>query len=159
MTALGVSQDQRALKFWRTPKGQTLLQVYTILILRLIVSFKVTNIRQSRVLMNHSSSVHHFYTGTYTQKSKDKWATKVDGEGWTGFWIPFQDQVNMTKSVVHPKLTVADIGAGCDIVIFAIHGGGMVLGDALMFLPNYRSWMKQMQQTHNLKIGILSIEY
>lgn len=35
----------------------------------------------------------------------------------------------------------------------------MVLGDALMFLANYRSWMKGMQKNHNLKIGVLSVEY
>ncbi|KAF9400319.1 hypothetical protein BGZ94_005504, partial [Podila epigama] len=107
--------------FGRTPKGQTLLQGYTIQALRLVMSSKVTNIRQSRILMNVSTSIVHLHTGTFTQKSKDRWATKVDGKGWTGYWIPFQDQVNKTKPVVQRKLTAADIGAGCDIVMFAIH--------------------------------------
>jgi len=35
----------------------------------------------------------------------------------------------------------------------------MVLGDALMFLGNYKAWMKEMQKNHNLKIGVLSVEY
>ncbi|KAF9896132.1 hypothetical protein BX616_008072 [Lobosporangium transversale] len=35
----------------------------------------------------------------------------------------------------------------------------MVMGDALMFLGNYRSWMKELQLKHNIKIGLLSIEY
>lgn len=35
----------------------------------------------------------------------------------------------------------------------------MVLGDALMFLGNYKTWMKEMQKNHNLKIGVLSVEY
>lgn len=35
----------------------------------------------------------------------------------------------------------------------------MVLGDALMFLGNYKAWMKEMQKSHNLKIGVLSVEY
>lgn len=38
-------------------------------------------------------------------------------------------------------------------------GGGMVMGDALMFLNSYRAWMKILQQKHNLKIGVLSVEY
>jgi hypothetical protein len=35
----------------------------------------------------------------------------------------------------------------------------MVMGDALMFLNSYRAWMKVLQQKHNLKIGVLSVEY
>lgn len=35
----------------------------------------------------------------------------------------------------------------------------MVLGDALMFLGNYKAWMKEMQKNHSLKIGVLSVEY
>lgn len=35
----------------------------------------------------------------------------------------------------------------------------MVMGDALMFLSSYRAWMKVLQQKHNLKIGVLSVEY
>jgi hypothetical protein len=35
----------------------------------------------------------------------------------------------------------------------------MVMGDALMFMGNYRAWMKELQLKHNIKIGVLSVEY
>ncbi|KAF9955169.1 hypothetical protein BGZ72_003976 [Mortierella alpina] len=182
-----VSVNQNAFKFWRpiaysrlvlyicanilhstgryilgrTPKGQGLLEGYTIQILRLIMSIKVVNIAQARTLMSIANGISHLRKGTFTQSSKDQWATKVKGKGWEGFWIPFKDQLNKTqmKQDLAKKVSAADIGAGCDIVMFAIHGGGMVMGDALMFLGNYRSWMKEMQKNHNLKIGVLSVEY
>ncbi|KAF9387072.1 hypothetical protein CPC16_007252 [Podila verticillata] len=178
-----ISQNQHAFKFWgpiaytrlilyttahilrstvrhvfgRTPKGQSLLEGYTIQILRLMMSVKVINIYQARKMMDFTTSITHLRSGTFTQKSKEQWATKVKGKGWEGFWIPFRDQLNKTKAT--PKVSGADIGADCDIVMFAIHGGGMVLGDALMFLGNYKTWMKEMQKNHNLKIGVLSVEY
>ncbi|KAG0208156.1 hypothetical protein BGX28_000771 [Mortierella sp. GBA30] len=185
MTA--VSQDQNAFKFWgpiaytrlvlyttayilrstvrhvfgRTPRGQGLLQVFTIQILKLIMSVKVLNINQARKMMDVANAVVHLKNGTFRQSSKDQWATRVNGKGWEGFWIPFKDQLDKKKLKEHvkEKVSIADIGAGCDIVMFAIHGGGMVMGDALMFLGNYRSWMKEMQKNHNLKIGVLSVEY
>ncbi|KAG0340405.1 hypothetical protein BG000_012053 [Podila horticola] len=179
-----ISQNQYAFKFWgpiaytrlilyttayilrstvrhvfgRTPKGQSLLEGYTIQILRLMMSVKVINVYQARKMMDFTTAITHLRSGTFTQKSKDQWATKVKGKGWEGFWIPFRDQLNKTKAAP-PKVSAADIGAGCDIVMFAIHGGGMVLGDALMFLGNYKAWMKEMQKNHNLKIGVLSVEY
>ncbi|KAG0304665.1 hypothetical protein BGZ99_002326, partial [Dissophora globulifera] len=63
------------------------------------------------------------------------------------------------KADMEKKMSPADVGAGCDIVMFAVHGGGMVVGDALMFLRNYRSWMKELQVNHNIKVGFLSIGY
>jgi hypothetical protein len=35
----------------------------------------------------------------------------------------------------------------------------MVVGDALMFLTNYRAWMKEAQVSHGMKIGVLTMEY
>ncbi|KAF9576711.1 hypothetical protein EC968_005484 [Mortierella alpina] len=170
MTAITANQD--ALKFWcvkialryvlgRTPEGQGLLEGYAIQILRAAMSLKVVNLTQARELTALNNAIVHFRNGTFRQSSKDKWATKVRGKGWEGFWIPFKDQLEKTKlkQDLAKRVSVADIGAGCDIVMFAIHGGGMVVGDALMFLRSYQSWMKEMQKNHHLKIGVLSIEY
>ncbi|KAF8923436.1 hypothetical protein BGZ58_002955 [Dissophora ornata] len=113
-------------------------------------------------MMAFSSNVSaHLNSGTFRQSSKEQWATKVKGQGWNGFWIPYRDQSSKekTKMDLKNKVSAADIGAGCDIVMFAIHGGAMVMGDALMFLSNYRAWMKELQIKHNVKIGILSVEY
>ncbi|KAG0054880.1 hypothetical protein BGZ83_010218 [Gryganskiella cystojenkinii] len=147
--------------FRRTPKGVTLREAWTISILRMMMSLRVLNVAQSRKMMNFSNAIVHLRTGTFKQSSKDQWATKVKGQGWEGFWIPFKDQLNKDRlqQDLAKKHTAADIGTGCDIVMLAIHGGGMVLGDALMFLGNYRSWMKGMQKNHNIKIGVLSVEY
>ncbi|KAF9933850.1 hypothetical protein FBU30_004246 [Linnemannia zychae] len=147
--------------FGRLPKGQTLQEGIMIQLLKILMGGSILNVAQSRALMNFTTGVIHLKTGTYLQSSKDKWATPVKGQGWKGFWIPFKDQVNkdQLKKDLAKKWTVDDIGSGCDIVMFAIHGGGMVLGDALMFLSNYRAWMKVLQQKYNLKIGVLSVEY
>lgn len=93
-------------------------------LLRLMMGGSVLNVAQSRTMMNFSNSIVHLKTGTFLQSSKDKWATPVKGQGWKGFWIPFKDQVNkdQLKKDLSKKHTVADIGSGCDIVMFAIHG-------------------------------------
>ncbi|KAF9546399.1 hypothetical protein EC957_009748 [Mortierella hygrophila] len=182
-----LAQNQNAVKFWtpiaysrliiyltanilrttirkisgRTPKGQALHEGFMIQLLRIVMGGSILNVTQSRNLMNFCNSIVHLKTGTFLQSSKDKWATPVKGEGWKGFWIPFKNQVNkdQLKKDLSKKHSVADIGSECDIVMFAIHGGGMVKGDALMFLSSYRAWMKVLQQKHNLKIGVLSVEY
>ncbi|KAF9134634.1 hypothetical protein BGW39_006399 [Mortierella sp. 14UC] len=147
--------------FGRTPKGQSLHHAIMIQLLRLMMGGSVLNVAQSRTMMKFSNSIVHLKTGTFLQSSKDQWATPVKGQGWKGFWIPFKDQVDkkQLKKDLAKKHSVEDIGSGCDIVMFAIHGGGMVMGDALMFLSSYRAWMKVLQQKHNLKIGVLSVEY
>ncbi|KAK3809151.1 MAG: alpha/beta hydrolase fold-domain-containing protein [Benniella sp.] len=148
--------------FGRTPKGQTLVQGYLIQILKLVMGASVLNVAQARTMMNLSNNlIVHLKNGTFLQSSKDKWALKVKGKGWEGFWIPFRDQSSKEKQKadLKKKASPTDIGAGCDIVMFAIHGGGMVMGDALMFMGNYRAWMKELQLKHNIKIGVLSIEY
>ncbi|KAG0216743.1 hypothetical protein BGX31_000494 [Mortierella sp. GBA43] len=148
--------------FGRTPKGQKLLQGYLIQMLKLVMGASVLNIQQSRTMMSLSvDTVIHLSNGTFLQTSKDKWALKTKGQGWEGFWIPFRDQSTKArqKMDLERKVSPSDIGSGCDIVMFAIHGGGMVMGDALMFLGNYRAWMKELHAKYNIKIGILSVEY
>ncbi|KAI1316121.1 hypothetical protein EDD11_010435 [Mortierella claussenii] len=147
--------------FGRTPKGQTLLQGFTVQLLRLVMGGSVLNVAQSRTMMSLSNDYVHLQNGTYRQSSRDQWAKKVQGKGWEGFWIPFKDQSSKERLKLEHQKTFsnADIGAGCDIVMFAIHGGGMVMGDALMFLANYRAWMKELQFKHHLKVGFLSVEY
>ncbi|KAF9202197.1 hypothetical protein BGZ49_007610 [Haplosporangium sp. Z 27] len=182
-----LSQNQNAFKYWtpiaysrlllytttyilrttlryalgRTPKGQSLLAACTIQILKLIMGLDVVNIDQGRKLMSLSLDFQHLKKGTYLQSSKEKWATKVQGENWNGYWIPFKDQSSKAslKAALKANTPSTDIGAGCDLVVFAIHGGGMVMGDAFMFLANYRAWMKELQIKYGIKIGVLSVEY
>ncbi|KAF9897348.1 hypothetical protein BX616_005755, partial [Lobosporangium transversale] len=65
----------------------------------------------------------HLANGTFRQSSKDQWALKVRGQGWEGFWIPFRNHASkqQLKSDLQRKITEADIGKDCDIVMFAIH--------------------------------------
>jgi hypothetical protein len=58
--------------FGRTPKGQTLLEGFTIQILRLVMGASVLNINQSRKLFNITTAVMHFHNGTLLQSSKDQ---------------------------------------------------------------------------------------
>ncbi|KAG0369438.1 hypothetical protein BGZ54_009944 [Gamsiella multidivaricata] len=184
---MATTQNQNALKYWspiaytrfmlyitayvlrttvrhlfgRTPKGQKLLEGYTIQVLKLVMGTSVLNIAQSRKMMDVSNAVVHLRNGTFRQKSKDQWATKVKGSGWEGFWIPFKDQSSKEalKRDLQKNPTPADVGTDCDIIMFAIHGGGMVMGDALMFLGNYRAWMKELHTKYNIKAAFLSVEY
>ncbi|KAF9991719.1 hypothetical protein BGZ79_004082, partial [Entomortierella chlamydospora] len=125
------------------------------------MSPKVLSVRQGRALMNLSLQFVHLKHGTFLQSSKDQWATKVQSEGWKGYWIPFKDQSSKKNlQAAHKvKTSIADIGVGCDLVMLFIHGGGMVKGNALMYLANYRAWMKELQIKYGVKIGILTIEY
>ncbi|KAF9403087.1 hypothetical protein BGX21_007098 [Mortierella sp. AD011] len=125
------------------------------------MSPKVLSVRQGRALMNLTLQFVHLKHGTFLQSSKDQWATKVQSEGWKGYWIPFKDQSSKKNlQAAHKvKTSIADIGDGCDLVMLFIHGGGMVKGNALMYLTNYRAWMKELQIKYGVKIGILTIEY
>ncbi|GJJ69081.1 hypothetical protein EMPS_01427 [Entomortierella parvispora] len=120
------------------------------------------SIRQSRVVMKTSLDIMARMAGLGPEAQK-KWAVPVEGNGWKGFWIPFQDQVNSVKDS-HGATTMVPpesvpVGSGCDIVLLYIHGGGFIDGNPLMFLEFFLKTMKATQQTHNLKIGILAIDY
>ncbi|KAG0262007.1 hypothetical protein BG011_000431 [Mortierella polycephala] len=122
------------------------------------------SIRQSRMLMKTALKMLDWRDGLGSEAVRAKWTTKVHGEGWQGHWIPFQDQLNTVTSIKgSPKATHTPsdtpVGAGCDIIVLSIHGGGYIDGHALMFLNYFRNWMKSVQKNQNLKIGILSIEY
>lgn len=103
-------------------------------------------------------------TGLGTEARK-KWVTPVEGNGWKGFWIPFQDQVNSVKAGTRKDATTTvppssvPLGSGCDIVLLVIHGGGFIDGNPLMFLEYHLRSMKAVQQAHNLKVAILSVDY
>ncbi|ORX98457.1 alpha/beta-hydrolase [Basidiobolus meristosporus CBS 931.73] len=144
--------------FGRLPKGQTLHEGITIAFLRLVMGGRILSVMQARKMLLLTNKMVEARTGTLSQSSKDMWANKVSGKGWEGYWIPFKDQIHHQvpeKSQDH----VTDIGVGCDVVFLAIHGGGMVMGNALMFLQCYKSWMKVIQKKHGLKVGFLSVEY
>ncbi|KAK5816756.1 Alpha/Beta hydrolase protein [Linnemannia elongata] len=122
------------------------------------------SIRQYRLFMSTCLKMIDLRAGLGSEAKKAKWATHVQGQGWQGYWIPFQDQVNPVAAVKKgkeevniPKTTA--VGSGCDVVLLAVHGGGFIDGNALMFLDYFRNLMKSVQQTQDVKIGILSVEY
>ncbi|KAF9963690.1 hypothetical protein BGZ65_000895 [Modicella reniformis] len=120
------------------------------------------SIAQYRSFMRTSIRVIHFRAGLGTAVKRAQWATKVHGDGWLGYWIPFQDQLK--TGVVKKEQKAFDpsevpLGTGCDVVVLTIHGGGFIEGHALTFLHAYKDWMKSAQKEHNLRIGILSIQY
>ncbi|KAF9972099.1 hypothetical protein BGZ73_004816 [Actinomortierella ambigua] len=142
--------------FGKTPKGMSLPAAWTISLLRLSMGVKTLSIPQARGVLNISNFVVALRHGLATQKSKAQWAHPVDAPGWRGYWIPYREE-KLNGPV--PKPSVQDIGTNCDIVMLAIHGGGMVMGDARMWLPNYKTWIKLLREKYNIKIGILSVEY
>ncbi|KAG0234668.1 hypothetical protein BGW42_006288 [Actinomortierella wolfii] len=141
----------------RTPKEQGLLASLTIVVLRLVMGGKVLPIHHARKMLKLCGAGGRIKSGLLTEKARAQWAHPVAYPGqWRGYWIPYREQ--KLKGPV-PKIATADVGTGCDIVMLAFHGGGMVMGDALLWLPNYKQWIKLMKEKHGIKLGILTIEY
>ncbi|KAF9119226.1 hypothetical protein BGW39_000451 [Mortierella sp. 14UC] len=129
---------------------------------------EIVSIRQYRLFMSTCLKLIDIRAGLGSEAKRAKWAAPVQGQGWQGYWIPFQDQVDSKKSkdskdskdkeeVNVPKTT--PVGAGCDVVLLAVHGGGFIDGKAIMFLDYFRKLMKSVQQNQGVKIGVLSVEY
>ncbi|KAF8940584.1 hypothetical protein BGZ58_005742 [Dissophora ornata] len=123
------------------------------------------SIRQYRSFMRTAVGLVLWRAGLGSEAKRAKWATEVKGEGWSGVWIPFQDQLSSDKGKVNglsakpfnPK--DVPVGKGCDVVVLAIHGGGYIDGNALMFMSCFKNWMKSAQEHQSVRIGVLSIEY
>lgn len=124
---------------------------------------ETVSLRQARAFQRTVLSVVDFTHGLGSPAKKAKWATPVSGQGWKGFWIPFQDQQAKkdTSKDASNSLEIADIpiATGCDMVVLAIHGGGYIDGDALMSLNYFKHWMKSAQKEQQIKIGIVAVEY
>ncbi|KAF9111075.1 hypothetical protein BGX27_005445 [Mortierella sp. AM989] len=121
------------------------------------------SIRQYRSFMKTAVRAVQFQNGIGTEARRAKWATKVEGREWSGYWIPFQDQSDNSKSSSKTGSTCSPtdvpLGKGCDVVLLAVHGGGFIDGDALMFLAFFKNLMKSIQLKQNVRIGILSVQY
>ncbi|KAF9161632.1 hypothetical protein DFQ26_004360 [Actinomortierella ambigua] len=140
----------------KTPKGVSLLSSCAIGLLRLCMGVRFVSIHQGRNMLTLCNFVVALRYGVATEKRRAQWAHPVAAPGWKGYWIPYRE-----AKVQGPirKAGVEDIGSHCDIVMFFIHGGGMVMGDARMWLPNCMAWIKLLREKYNIKIGILSVEY
>ena len=131
----------------------------------LFPTIECLSIRQYRSFMRAAVGLVQWRAGLGSVAKRAKWATDVKGEGWHGFWIPFQDQLSSDKGKAkdssakpfNPK--DVPVGSGCDVVVLAIHGGGYIDGNGLMFLNYFKNWMKSAQEHQNVRIGVLSIEY
>ncbi|KAG0205234.1 hypothetical protein BGX28_003095 [Mortierella sp. GBA30] len=129
------------------------------------------SIRQNRAFMNMAVRIVDWRAGQGSEAKRAQRAVPIQGNGWKGYWIPFQDQQQTTVSKFVPgkkskhtmdysfDIKEVPIGTGCDMIILSVHGGGFISGNALMFLDYFKKWMKSAQEHHNLQIGILSVEY
>ncbi|KAF9350285.1 hypothetical protein BGX26_011499 [Mortierella sp. AD094] len=142
------------------PKQRYTIGVATTL---LFPGIECLSIPQYRSFMRIAVRAVQFQDGLGTEARRAKWATKVGGEGWSGYWIPFQDQSKKGKSFSKAEgvRSPSDIplGSGCDIILLAVHGGGFIDGDALMFLAFFKTLMKRVQQKQNVRIGVVSVQY
>ncbi|KAG0039744.1 hypothetical protein BGZ82_006896 [Podila clonocystis] len=145
----------------KTPKTQSYM--FGVKGAMLFPVIETVSLRQARAFQKTILSVVDFTHGLGSAAKKAKWATPVSGQGWKGFWIPFQDQqTKKDKSKdISNNIEIADIpiGTGCDMVVLAIHGGGYIDGDALMSLNYFKNWMKSAQKEQQIKIGIVAVEY
>ncbi|KAF9543389.1 hypothetical protein EC957_000899 [Mortierella hygrophila] len=146
----------------KTPKEQPFMIGVTVAMLYPVI--ETVSIRQYRLFMSTCLKMINIWAGLGSESKRAKWATHVQGQGWQGYWVPFQDQLNPVSAIKKgeaevniPKATV--VGSGCDIVLLAVHGGGFIDGNALMFLDYFRKLMKSVQQAQDVKIGVLSVEY
>ncbi|KAG0315148.1 hypothetical protein BG000_005277, partial [Podila horticola] len=145
----------------KTPKTQPYMFGVKAAVLFPVI--ETVSLRQARAFQRTVLSVVDFTHGLGSPAKKAKWATPVSGQGWKGFWIPFQDQQAKkdTSKDASNSLEIADIpiATGCDMVVLAIHGGGYIDGDALMSLNYFKHWMKSAQKEQQIKIGIVAVEY
>ncbi|KAG0369914.1 hypothetical protein BGX24_002249, partial [Mortierella sp. AD032] len=130
---------------------------------------ETVSIRQYRLFMSTCLKFIDTRAGLGSEAKKAQWAAPTQGQGWKGYWIPFQGQVDSEvnkkkekdskdkEEANVPKTT--PVGTGCDVILLAVHGGGFIDGKAIMFLDYFRKLMKSVQETQNIKIGILSVEY
>lgn len=98
-----------------------------------------------------------------------QWTTEVQGLGWKGYWIPFQERTLEKKSPTIPTIAAEDkepvdiskvkLGQGSDLVIFYTHGGGYMDGCALQSMHFLLKVMNRAFSVHKIKVSILTIEY
>ncbi|KAF9997807.1 hypothetical protein BGZ79_008494 [Entomortierella chlamydospora] len=144
----------------RTPPNQR----YTIGVTTTLLfpGIECLSIPQYRSFMKIAVRAVQFQDGLGTEARRARWTTKVGGEGWNGYWIPFQDQLkkkSFSKSEGVGSPSDIPLGSGCDIILLAVHGGGFIDGDALVFLAFFKTLMKRVQQKQNVRIGVLSVQY
>ncbi|KAG0347676.1 hypothetical protein BG005_011955 [Podila minutissima] len=167
-TRLGFAMTARVAKYTglyltgKTPKTQPYM--FGVKGAMLFPVIETVSLRQARAFQKTVLSVVDFTHGLGSPAKKAKWATPVSGQGWKGFWIPFQDQhtkIDNKSKDASNNVEIADIpiGTGCDMVVLAIHGGGYIDGDALMSLNYFKHWMKSAQMEQQIKIGIVAVEY
>ncbi|KAF9573347.1 hypothetical protein EC968_008617 [Mortierella alpina] len=136
----------------KTPKAQPYW--IGVNVAMLYPAVECLSVRQYRAFMSTALSLVEWRAGLGSEVKRAQWAVPTRGEGWHGYWIPFQDQKNASTVIGDIPL-----GTGCDIVVLASHGGGFMTGHALMFLNYFKKWMKSAQENHNVRIGIVSVEY
>ncbi|KAF9970432.1 hypothetical protein BGZ73_006858 [Actinomortierella ambigua] len=137
--------------------GMSLIASWTIVILRLVMGGQVLPIKHARKALKFCGSGAAIQEGVYTKKGIAQWAHPVAYPGqWRGYWIPYREE--KVKGPIR-KMATADVGLDCDVVMLAFHGGGMVMGDALLWLPNYKQWIKLFKEKYNIKIGVLTVDY
>ncbi|KAF9276699.1 hypothetical protein BGZ68_009836 [Mortierella alpina] len=136
----------------KTPKAQTYW--IGVNVAMLYPPVECLSIRQYRAFMSTALRAVDWRAGLGSKAKRAQWAVPTGGEGWQGYWIPFQDQQNASTNISDIPL-----GTGCDIVVLASHGGGFMTGHALMFLNYFKRWMKYAQEHQSIRIGIVSVEY
>ncbi|KAF9585167.1 hypothetical protein BGW38_003630 [Lunasporangiospora selenospora] len=141
------------------PKGQSLSGAIMVAIMRIVLDGETLSVNQARQILEYTVDLTAHSAGLYTEESKNKWAAKVQTKDWEGYWVPFQDQLNSKEPKEPLTLGLSDVGKASDFVILYIHGGGMVSGNARMYLRSFKTWMKTIQEKYNFKLGILTVEY
>ncbi|KAF9954745.1 hypothetical protein BGZ72_004322 [Mortierella alpina] len=136
----------------KTPKGQTYW--IGVNVAMLFPAVECLSIRQYRAFMSTALRLVDWRAGLGSKAKRAQWAVPTGGNGWQGYWIPFQDQ-----HASSPTNTDIPVGTECDVIILASHGGGFITGHALMFLNYFRRWMRHAQEHHSVRIGIVSVEY
>lgn len=84
-----------------------------------------------------------------------KWATAVNGKGWTGFWISFQEQTPDPKD----KCNTLRLGQGCDLVLLYTHGGGFIYGHPLQNIVFMTELVHHAFVTKGIRLGFLAVDY
>lgn len=89
---------------------------------------------------------------TAPAKSQKSWIKMIEKDTWKGAWIG-PDMSSCTEDELFSRIKAADL------IIYKVHGGAFRIGNCIMYMDVFQSWINLLKDKHNIDALILSIDY
>ncbi|CAG8599943.1 7461_t:CDS:2 [Cetraspora pellucida] len=100
-----------------------------------------------RLIFNFTGVVEQIENGMYMGEQRNKWCRRLKGgDGWDGYLIA-------------ENAKTEDVGENADMIILYAHGGGYIVGQALVSLVIFVRWIEAWKISHGANTHIVSLEY